>query len=182
MTYVEGVYSAAEDICRSAEVDLYRPDRSPTTPARGIAHRKIWKIDYEKVLKSSVVIAYVGMPSTGVGCEIEMAREAEIPVVLLCEEDRQDGVSRLVLGNPAVIDVVPFNTVEDLKGKLFPILIDIVSQINLEAAAEDGWKHSEVKELKKSKLVAARNRDKPVSVKEWQQIRADGQRQKLDLG
>ncbi|MCL4416757.1 MAG: hypothetical protein M1365_08695 [Actinobacteria bacterium] len=146
------------------------PGRSVTTPSKGIPHHKVWKIDYEKVVNSCLVIAYVGLPSIGVGCEIEMARTANVHVVLLCEEECQDRVSRLVLGNPAVIDIVPFKNLDEMEEKLRLALADVISLINLEQAAyEESWPYAEVKDLK-STIVSARNRKTPISSEEWKEI------------
>lgn len=179
LKYASELYNRVEALCRVLGIDAYLPGKSPTTPSKGIPHHKVWKIDYEKVSGSSGVIAYVGLPSTGVGAEIEMARQAEVPVVLLCEEDRQDAVSRLVLGNPRIVDIVPFATPDEMEAKLRPILVQVISEVNLDRAAEEGWAYSEVKELKRSSLLAARNRDMPISVGEWKQIRLDRQRKAL---
>jgi len=177
--YATELYDRVEALCKALGIDAYLPGKSPTTPSKGIPHHKVWKIDYEKVSASSAVIAYVGLPSTGVGAEIEMARQAEVPVVLLCEEDRQDAVSRLVLGNPRIVDIVPFTTLDEMEVKLRPTLVQVISEVNLDKAAEEGWAYSEVKELKRSSLIAARDRNMPISTGEWKQIRLDRQRKPL---
>ena len=179
LKYASEIYNRVEDLCKALGIDAYLPGKSPTTPSKGIPHHKVWKIDYEKVSASSAVIAYVGLPSTGVGAEIEMARQAEVPVVLLCEENRQDAVSRLVLGNPRIVDIVPFTTIDEMEAKLRPILVQVISEVNLDKAAEEGWAYSEVKELRRSSLVAARDRYMPISVDEWKQIWLDRQRKAL---
>lgn len=175
LEYANELYDRVEALCKSLGIDAYLPGKSPTTPSKGIPHHKVWKIDYEKVSASSGVIAYVGLPSTGVGAEIEMARQAEVPIILLCEEDRQDAVSRLVLGNPRIVDIVPFTSWEHMETKLRPVLVQLISDVNLDKAAEEGWSYREVKELKKSSLVAARNRSMPITESEWKQIRLNRQ-------
>ncbi|MBA7639012.1 2'-deoxynucleoside 5'-phosphate N-hydrolase 1 [subsurface metagenome] len=179
LKYASEIYNRVEDLCKALGIDAYLPGKSPTTPSKGIPHHKVWKIDYEKVSASLAVVAYVGLPSTGVGAEIEMARQAEVPVVLLCEENRQDAVSRLVLGNPRIVDIVPFTTIDEMEAKLRPILVQVISEVNLDKAAEEGWAYSEVKELRRSSLVAARDRYMPISVDEWKQIWLDRQRKAL---
>jgi len=178
LKYANGLYDQVEDLCKSLGIDCYLPGKSSTTPSKGIPHHKVWKIDYEKVSGSSAVVAYVGLPSTGVGAEIEMARQAEVPIILLCEEERQDGVSRLVLGNPRVKDIVPFTTFSEMKTKLQPILVEVISEANLYKAASDGWPYPDVEEFKKSSLVAARKRKTPISVDEWKQIYIDTKQKK----
>ena len=58
-------------------------------------------------------MAYAGIPSFGVGIEVELAREHAVPVVLVVERERS--VSRLLLGNPAVVDVVRFADLDGLR-------------------------------------------------------------------
>jgi len=60
-----------------------------------------------------VVVAYAGIPSFGVGIEVELAREHAVPVVLVVERERT--VSRLLLGNPAVVEVVRFADLDGLR-------------------------------------------------------------------
>lgn len=176
LRYASNLYDRVQALCERLGIDCYLPGKSVTTPSKGIPHHKVWKIDYEKVSGSSAVIAYVGLPSTGVGAEIEMARQAEVPIILVCEEDRQEAVSRLVLGNPRVKDIVPFATVDEMEAKLQPILLEVISEVNLDKAAEEGWTYAEVKDLKRSSLVAARKRSTPISVDEWRQIRQEAQK------
>lgn len=179
LEYANVLYDHVETLCQHLGIDCYLPGKSPTTPSKGIPHHKVWKIDYEKVSGSSAVIAYVGLPSTGVGAEIEMARQAEVPIILLCEEDRQEGVSRLVLGNPRIKDIIPFTTLDEMGAKLQPVLVEVISEVNLDKAAEEGWIYQEVRELKKSSLVAARKRSMPISVDEWRRIRQERQKRLL---
>lgn len=61
----------------------------------------VYRLDRQNVICSDLVIAYVGIPSIGVGQEIEIAATARIPVILLFERDRS--VSRMVRGNPIVV-------------------------------------------------------------------------------
>ncbi|OGG44202.1 hypothetical protein A2841_04175 [Candidatus Kaiserbacteria bacterium RIFCSPHIGHO2_01_FULL_48_10] len=56
---------------------------------------------------SLLVVAAIA-PSWGGGIEVEMARESNVPVVILCRQKKLgDGrVSRLLRGNPAVIQIL----------------------------------------------------------------------------
>lgn len=67
------------------------PDISPET---------VYRIDKERVQSSCLVVAYVGLPSFGVGAELEMANEKGIPIILMYELNTK--VSRLVRGIPSV--------------------------------------------------------------------------------
>lgn len=72
--------------------------------------QQVYEQDFALVTQSDLVIAYVGRKSHGVGQEIEIAREHNIPVILLYETGCV--VSRMTLGNPTIL----LNVVEaDLK-------------------------------------------------------------------
>src|SRR5207253_45957 len=75
--------------------------------------RALYDIDRAHVTSARVVVAYAGIPSFGVGIEVELAREHAVPVVLVVERERS--VSRLLLGNPAVVDVVRFADLDGLR-------------------------------------------------------------------
>ena len=72
-----------------------------------------------------VVIAYAGIPSFGVGIEVELAREHGVPVILVAERERP--VSRLLLGNPAVVEVVRFADLDGLRRALVAALVRIAA-------------------------------------------------------
>ena len=78
--------------------------------------RSVYDIDRARVARSGLVIAYAGTPSFGVGIEVEIARERGIPVILVAERDRT--VSRILLGSPAVVDVVRFTDLAALRQAL----------------------------------------------------------------
>lgn len=78
-----------------------------------VAHKtpkEIDEIDRLAVTISCLVIAYVGVPSIGVGIEIEMANHANKPVILLFEKEKMEArrISRLVRGNAAIWEEVAF--------------------------------------------------------------------------
>lgn len=84
-----------------------------------VAHKtaqEIDEIDRLAVTSSCLVVAYVGVPSIGVGIEIEMANHADKPVILLCEKGKS--VSRLVRGNAAVCSEIFFTDFDDAKTQL----------------------------------------------------------------
>ncbi len=64
-----------------------------------VSPKEVYRIDKERVQSSSLIIAYVGEPSLGVGAELEMASEKGIPIILLYEKTAK--VSRLARGIPS---------------------------------------------------------------------------------
>ncbi len=79
------------------------PQTHPEVPPR-----EVFETDKTQVLSSSLVIAYVGQPSLGVGMEIAYAETANIPIILLYEKGKE--VSRLARGAPAIVAEITYST------------------------------------------------------------------------
>ena len=47
---------------------------------------KIYQTDYRKIIESSLLVAYVGEPSLGVGQEIQIASFNQVPILLVFEK------------------------------------------------------------------------------------------------
>lgn len=172
------IYERVFDCCSSLGLKCYLPHKSETTPNKGTTHSKVWKTDKTKIIQCSVMVAYLGIPSFGVGSEIEMAHEGDVPIVLLCEKSRQESLSRLVLGNPAVVDIFLFDDPQEFESDLKRQLIAIFSEKNFRIAADDlNLRHSDEMKLKEplDHLVNAvrsganfRNfPSRPISVDDW---------------
>jgi hypothetical protein len=114
-------YELLAEVVGTAGLRAYLPHR--VTDPQAAAHldpRAVYDIDRAHVTGSRVVVAYAGIPSFGVGIEVELAREHGIPVILVVERDRT--VSRLLLGNPAVVEVVRFADLDGLRRMLVTAL------------------------------------------------------------
>jgi len=114
-------YELLAEVVGAAGLRAYLPHR--VTDPEAAAHldpRAVYDIDRAHVTGSRVVVAYAGIPSFGVGIEVELAREHGIPVILVVERDRT--VSRLLLGNPAVVEVVRFADLVGLRRALVTAL------------------------------------------------------------
>src|SRR2546422_4264386 len=110
-------YEVLAEIAEAAGLRASLPHRVPDPVAA--AHmdpRSVYEIDRAHVTSAAVLIAYAGIPSFGVGIEVELAREHAVPVIIVAERDRP--ISRLLLGNPAVVEVVNFADLEDLRRAL----------------------------------------------------------------
>jgi hypothetical protein len=107
-------YELLGEVAESVGLRAYLPHRvSDGVAAAHLEARAVYDIDRAHVTSARVVVAYAGIPSFGVGIEVELAREHAVPVVLVVERDRT--VSRLLLGNPAVVDVVRFGDLDGLR-------------------------------------------------------------------
>jgi hypothetical protein len=114
-------YELLAEVVASVGLRAYLPHRvSDPIAAPNLDPRAVYDIDRAHVTASRVVVAYAGIPSFGVGIEVELAREHGIPVILVVERDRT--VSRLLLGNPAVVEVVRFADLDGLRRALVAAL------------------------------------------------------------
>jgi hypothetical protein len=99
-------------VCREFGLEPYVPHvyGDPKLLA-DLTPKQIDRIDRLAVTQAYLVIAYVGVSSTGVGIEIEMAHHSNTPVVILFEKSKMEErrISRLVRANPAVVDEIAFD-------------------------------------------------------------------------
>src|ERR1700694_2572136 len=110
-------YEVLAEIAEAAGLRAYLPHRVSDPVA--VAHldpRAVYEIDRAHGTRAAVLVAYAGIPSFGVGIEVELAREHDVPVVIVAERDRP--ISRLLLGNPAVVEVVKFADLDGLRRAL----------------------------------------------------------------
>ncbi|MFH1111975.1 MAG: XRE family transcriptional regulator [Patescibacteria group bacterium] len=100
---------------------------------KDLSPEQIDRMDRLAVTQSYLVVAYVGVASTGVGIEIEMAYHANKPTVLLYEKTKLHNhlISRLVRGNPTVTHQIVFDdeldAFEDAKSQLRNFLHEFCS-------------------------------------------------------
>lgn len=73
---------------------------------------------------TSLVIVIALEPSWGGGIEVEMARSAGVPIILICEKAKLEArlISRLLRGNPAVQEVIEFEDFDDAIQQLEEVL------------------------------------------------------------
>jgi hypothetical protein len=114
-------YELLAEVVETAGLRAYLPHRvTDPVMAADLDPRAVYDIDRAHVTGSRVVVAYAGIPSFGVGIEVELAREHGVPVILVVERERT--VSRLLLGNPAVVEVVRFADLDGLRRALVTAL------------------------------------------------------------
>lgn len=97
IAYISGPLQAAPDLAQArrfyellaeaatvAGTEPYLPHLN-TDPVlhNGIASRAVFRQDYEMLRRSSVLIADIGSPSSGVGAELGVCHEHGIPVIAL---------------------------------------------------------------------------------------------------
>jgi hypothetical protein len=102
-----------------------------------VAHltpKDIDRIDRLAVTQAYLMVAYVGVASSGVGIELELAHHADKPAVILYERTKLEErrISRLVRGNPAVIAEISFADFDDALAQLETFLVRFREQIAAE--------------------------------------------------
>ena len=81
--------------------------------------RQFWDRTYEVITKCNLFIAECSAPSHGVGMELQMAQEHNIPVIALVREDIEGfDKSLMVLGLPNLKTIIRYKNIDDLSKKL----------------------------------------------------------------
>ncbi|MFH1822185.1 MAG: hypothetical protein ABH830_00620 [Patescibacteria group bacterium] len=75
----------------------------------------VWQKNLREIAASDLLIAYVGEPSLGVGAELEIARITASDIIIWWFKGEK--VSRMALGNPAVIKKIEAENEADLHMK-----------------------------------------------------------------
>src|SRR5437773_6670721 len=120
-------YELLAEIAEAAGLRAYLPHRvTDPVAAAHLDPRSVYEIDRAHVTNAAVLIAYAGIPSFGVGIEVELAREHSVPVIVVAERERP--ISRLLLGNPAVVEVGKFAGLDGLRRALGSALAAAASQ------------------------------------------------------
>jgi len=128
-------YEVLAEIAQATGLRAYLPHRvSDPVSAAHLDPRAVYEIDRAHVTSAAVVIAYAGIPSFGVGIEVELAREHGVPVIIVAERDRP--ISRLLLGNPAVVELVRFTDLDGLRRALTAAL-EAVASVKREVSSRD---------------------------------------------
>lgn len=122
-------YEAIADVCRRHRLTPYLPHEwtDPLTSPH-LSPKQVYERNRTEILRSQLVIAYAGLPSLGVGAEMELANQYGIPMVLLFERDRS--VSRHIKGMPSVSLEVQFSSREDALRELDACLKDMIGRLS----------------------------------------------------
>lgn len=138
---LKSFYEALGAVCAQAGIQAYIPHLA-TDPLKfpHFSARDVYDLDRSQVLASDLLIAYIGVPSLGVGMELEIAHQAGIPVLLLAESGVP--LSRMARGCPAVIAEILYSDQEEALQKLKDWLLDPGNQLLVQASEpnprEDG--------------------------------------------
>ncbi len=128
-------YEALGEICREFGFEPYIPHIfGDPKKLPNLTPKQIDRIDRLAVTQSYLVVAYIGVPSIGVGIELELAHHANKPVVLLYERKKliQRRITRLALGSPAAIEHIVFYNFQNAEEEFRDFLKKFCNQIKSE--------------------------------------------------
>lgn len=105
-------YEKIAEICRDFGLEVYVPHlHSDPVKHPNITPSQVYEMDRKRVAESSLMVAYLGVPSLGTGSELEICQCEHVPVIVLYEKGRP--VSRMARGNPAIIEEIIFENYQD---------------------------------------------------------------------
>ena len=90
-------YESVADACVECGHEPYLPHQN-TDPEQHshLPSKKVFLQDYDALRSADIVLAYVGMPSSGVGAELGIAAETGKKIIGFCKDS--DTPSRFILG------------------------------------------------------------------------------------
>lgn len=120
-------------------VALYRP-RLKTSPTDNpeVSPRDVYDIDQERVASSDLIFLATIFPSLGAGMELQLALQACKSVILI--KQKNQNLSRMVLGCPAIIQTVEYEHLSALDTKLvkaMDVILPAVAESSLRNAQKD---------------------------------------------
>lgn len=121
VTKLKSFYEAIASLCEEMGFSPYLPHLT-TDPINNpnISPDLVFQTDKEQLVHVDLIIAYIGIPSLGVGMELAYAETNGIPIIILYEKHKQ--ISRLPRGIPTIIAEIIFNSHENALEELKAIL------------------------------------------------------------
>lgn len=108
-------YRDIQAIAEKNKVSVYNPsDYMDPGVHDYIRPEQIYQKNRDIIRTSDLLIAYIGIVSAGVATEIEIANSFRVPVILLCEEEKADTVSRMILGSRMAQNQIFAPSLEDV--------------------------------------------------------------------
>ncbi len=110
-------------------VALYRPrlETSPTDNPE-VSSREVYDIDQERVASSDLIFLATIFPSLGAGMELQIALQSCTSIILIKKKNQP--LSRMVLGCPAIIEIVEYENLAELDTKLIKAMDNLLPAIS----------------------------------------------------
>lgn len=110
-------------------IALYRP-RLKTSPTDNpdVSSRDVYDIDQERVTSSDLIFLATIFPSLGAGMELQLALQSCTSIILIKKKDQP--LSRMVKGCPAIIKIVEYENLSELDAKLVEAMDNLLPAIS----------------------------------------------------
>lgn len=170
------VYDRVAHICVSMDLRCYCPHRTESNTSKSSrALVTDWDRECELLTGAGALVAYVGVPAFAVGAQLEVARAAQIPIILLCEASKLEQIPDLVLMNSSIKRTIIFEEPHELESPLRETLFGLFSLRTLEAVAvRENWPMSVYQQLRYTLDEETRSSggrrsltSKPITEEEW---------------
>ncbi|NHM28159.1 XRE family transcriptional regulator [Desulfofundulus sp. TPOSR] len=118
---IKNFYERIAKVCQEKGLQVYLPHLN-TDPEKNpdITPQEVFERDKQQVIASDLLIAYIGVPSLGVGMELAYAENSHIPIILLYERGKV--ISRFPRGIPVIMSEIIFNDFDDAINQLYYVL------------------------------------------------------------
>lgn len=108
---LEILYDKIGELCEKKGISAFIPLRDANfNKIPGYSHKKLYESNMEKIKETDLLIAYVGLPSIGVGMEVQEAKTLGKDVILMTESGLP--ISKPLMGCPAVVELICFKDFE----------------------------------------------------------------------
>lgn len=115
------IYEKIAALCDPLCDNVYVPHlRTDPIAHPDVVAQEVWQKNEREVSTARLTIAYVGEPSLGTGAELEIARIAGKDIILWWFKNQR--VTRMTLGNPAIVEKIEAEDEQDLYNKLKNVL------------------------------------------------------------
>lgn len=127
---IKAFYEMQAKVCERFGMQPYIPHKeSDPIKHAHLPAEKVYEMDRYHVSTSQLIIANATIPSFGVGQEIEIANQYNIPIILLC--DKTMPLSRMVRGNPGITYIIFYESIEDALVQLAVFLCQSFNKLHL---------------------------------------------------
>jgi hypothetical protein len=118
---LEVFYERIGELCEGRGMEVFIPHRD-ANPERldGFTNDLLYQSNMERLKSTDLIIAYAGLPSIGVGMEVQEACHLNIDVITLAEKGFP--VSKPLQGCPSVMSHVAFKDFDDAIAQLEVII------------------------------------------------------------
>ncbi len=112
------LYESVADVCVSLGCEVYLPHavKKEVENKRVASPRLIFDWDVANLIASDFVVAFVGIPSIGVGVELGVVASLNIPIIAVSKVGA--AISPMVLGHPGLRKHISYRYEEDCLDQL----------------------------------------------------------------